>query len=65
MTVLLQVKRFNNLMLLQKKYTMVMTLGNGSMIDEPRQNGWVIYGDNFAKWFPNRQEAELELGLRV
>ena len=63
MAQLLQVKRFNNLMLLQKQYTMVMTLGNGSMVDEPRQNGWVVYGDNFAKWFKNKQEAILELGV--
>jgi hypothetical protein len=65
MAQLLQVKRFNNLMLLQRKYTMVMTLGNGSMIDEPRKNGWVVYGDNFAKWYPNRKQAELELSVRV
>lgn len=51
-------------MLSQKKYTMVMTLGNGSMINEPRKNGWVVYGDNRAKWFSNRKEAELELSAR-
>lgn len=72
MTKLFQVKRYNNLMLLQKSYTMVMTLGNGSMVDEPRKNGWVVFqspklGDehDFAKWFSNRKQAELELSVRV
>lgn len=64
MTQLLQVKRFNNLMLLKKAYTMVMTLGNGSMVDKPRKNGWVVYGDNFAKFYLNKQEAILEMESR-
>ena len=48
------------------------TLGNGSMYDDPRVKGWVVYqhpklGDehDFAKWYPNKREAELELKARV
>jgi len=70
-TRLLQVRRYNNLMLLHKSYTMVTTLGNGSMIDTPRSNGYVVFqsprlGDthDFAKWFSNKKEAELELSVR-
>ena len=58
---LLQVQRYNNLMLLQKKYIIVMTLGNGSMVDEPRLRGWVVYGNNSARYFSNRRGAELEI----
>lgn len=65
MVQLLQVKRYNNLMLLQKRYTMIMTLGNGSMIDEPRKNGWVVMGDNYAKFYMNKKEAQLELEVRI
>lgn len=65
MTQLLHVTRFNNLMLIRKQYTMVMTTGNGSMVDEPRKRGWVVYGDNFAKWLPNREQAEQELSTRI
>jgi len=50
---------------------MVTTLGNGSMIDTPRSNGYVVFqsprlGDthDFAKWFSNKKEAELELSVR-
>lgn len=60
-TKLLHVTRYNNLMLLRKQYTMIMTVGNGSMIDKPRVRGWVVYGDNQAKYYPNRKEAELEV----
>jgi len=65
MTYILQVKRFNDLMLLRKNYAMVMTLGNGSMVDEPRKNGYVVYGDNFAKWYSNIKQAKLELESRI
>lgn len=61
MTQLLHVTRFNNLMMLRKNYKMIMTTGNGSMVDKPRVKGWVVYGNNFAKWFKNKHEAELEL----
>lgn len=65
MTYLDRVTNFNNEMLAQGKYTMVMTTGNGSMVDKPRVKGWVVHGDNFAKWFPNLQQAKLELKERV
>lgn len=61
---ILQVKRFNNYMLLEKKYTMIMTLGNGSMVDEPRKNGYVLCGDDWAKWFPNEQQSLIEYGIQ-
>jgi hypothetical protein len=68
MTRLNQVREFNALMASIRSYTYIMTLGNGSMADKPRVNGWVLYqsprlGDerDFAKWFPNRKAAELEL----
>jgi len=71
-TRLLQVKQYNDLMLLHNSYSMCMTLGNGSMLDKPRQNGWVVFqsptlGDihDFAKWFPNIKQAQLELEMRV
>lgn len=64
MTQLLHVTEFNNLMLHRKHYTMVMTTGHGSMIDKPRARGWVVYGNNSAKWYPNRKLAELELGVK-
>lgn len=64
-TYLDKVTIFNQEMIAQQKYTMVMTTGNGSMIDKPRVRGWVVHGDNFAKWFPNLKEAKAELNERV
>lgn len=61
---LLHVTEFNNLMLHRKHYTMVMTTGNGSMIDEPRKNGWVVYGEGFARFYMNKRQAQLELESR-
>lgn len=65
MTYLNKVTIFNNDMLAQRNYTMIMTKGNGSMVDEPRVRGWVVHGDNFAKWFPNLKAAKLELSARI
>lgn len=62
---LLHVTQFNNLMLLRKNYTMVMTTGNGSMANKPRERGWVVYGDDWAKFYMNKREALLELKARV
>jgi hypothetical protein len=64
-TYLSRVTDFNQDMLAQRKYTMIMTVGNGSMVDEPRVRGWVVHGDNFAKWFPNLKQAQLELSARI
>lgn len=61
---LLHVTHYNNLMMLRKQYQMVMTTGNGSMLDKPRVRGWVIWGQDFAKWYPNIREAKLELSTR-
>lgn len=43
-----------------------MTTGSGAMHEPLRQKGWVLYqspklGDDhdFAKWFPNKLEAEM------
>ena len=64
MTRIMQVKQFNQLMKQLKSYMYVMTLGNGSMVDKPRSNGWVVFqnpqlGDNkdFAKWLSNKEQA--------
>lgn len=62
---LLHVKQFNNLMLLRNNYAMVMTTGNGSMANKPRERGWVVYGDDWAKFYMNKREALLELKARV
>jgi len=56
---------FNAEMLTRQKYTMVMTVGNGSMVDKPRVRGWVVHGKNFAKWLPNLKLAKLELSGRI
>lgn len=71
MTRLDRVENFNNEMLAMRNYTMVMTTGNGSMVDKPRVRGWVVWqskslGDShdFAKWFSNLKEAKTELGAR-
>lgn len=62
---LCHVTNFNRLMTEKQQYIMVMTTGDGSMVDKPRVRGWVVYGNNFAKWLPNRKEAELEYNARV
>lgn len=62
---LLHVKQFNNLMLLRKNYSMVMTTGDGSAANKPRERGWVVYGDDWAKFYMNKREALLELKARV
>lgn len=36
------VEQFNNEMRAKGNYTMVMSLGNGSMCDEPRKRGYVV-----------------------
>lgn len=71
-TRIMQVKEFNRLMRLQENYMYIMTLGNGSMVDKPRVNGWVVFqspklGDSqdFAKLLPNYQQAKIEQELRV
>ena len=69
MTRIAQVKDFNAIVDVKGLSQMYwMTTGTGAMHEPLRQKGWVIYqspklGDNrdFARWFPNRQEAELEL----
>lgn len=45
-----------------------MTTGTGAMHEPLRKKGWVLFqspklGDDrdFARWFPNRKEAELHL----
>lgn len=69
MVKLLQVKEFNALMEMMSNYTYIMTLGNGSMADEPRKNGWVVFEMgtlyNFAKWYSNKAQATLELTART
>jgi hypothetical protein len=49
-----------------------MTTGTGAMHEPLRVKGWVVYesprlGDtqDYAKWFPNKQQADSEVGLRV
>lgn len=71
-TRLSQVKEFNAIAQEHKLYMYTMTTGNGSMIDKPCVKGWVVYqlqvlGDthDFAKWFSNKQAAELELSVRA
>ena len=71
-TRIMQVREFNRLMRLQRNYPYVMTLDNGSMVDKPRVNGWVVFqspklGDSqdFAKWLPNYQQAKIEQELRA
>lgn len=66
MTQLLHVTRFNNLMMLRKNYTMVFSTGNGSMADKSREKGWIVYDESldWAKYYPNRKLAELEISVR-
>lgn len=59
---------YNAFMDINKKFSMEFTTGNGSMVDKLRVKGWVLWqsplkGDNqdFAKWYPNKQQAELNL----
>jgi len=55
-----QVKEFNKKMLRESRYILVFTLGNGSMVDEPRKNGYVVSGycgNDSHRWFNNKQEA--------
>ena len=54
---ILQVKQYNAEKMRLREYEMVMTLGNGSMADEPRCNGWVLQYENAARWFKNKKEA--------
>jgi hypothetical protein len=56
---------YNGFMDINRKFTMMFTVGNGSMADAPRLKGWILWqsplkGDahDFAKWYPNKQEAE-------
>lgn len=73
MTRIAQVKDFNAIVDvsgMDKAYW--MTTGSGMMHEPLRQKGWVLYqspklGDDadFARWFPNRQEAELHLKAMV
>jgi hypothetical protein len=73
MTRIAQVKEFNQIVREnQLNPIYLMTTGSGSMLEPKRQRGWVIYqspklGDkqDFAKWLPNRKEAEHELASRV
>ena len=69
---LAHVTEYNRLMASMRNYTYIMTTGNGSMLDKPRVKGWVVYesprlGDkrDYAKWLPNRKEAEAEQKQRV
>lgn len=68
MTRIAQVKEFNRIMRNQKSYMYVMTNNSGAMHEPERVKGWVIFqnpklGDSkdFARWFPNRHQAELAL----
>jgi hypothetical protein len=66
---LMQVKLFNatvDVYGMSKSYW--MTTGTGAMHEPLRQRGWVVFqspklGDDrdFARWFPNKREALLEL----
>lgn len=68
-----QVKEFNRLVKqLGMNYAYIMTSGAGSMVDDERVKGWVIYETpklndkhDFAKWFPNLKEALSELHERI
>lgn len=63
---------YNGFMDINRKFTQMFTVGNGSMQDAPRLKGWVVWqsplkGDkhDFAKWFPNKIEALKELDIRI
>ena len=50
----------------QKKYTLVYTLGNGSMLDEPRKRGYVVEkrlenGAERSKYHSNIEKAKADL----
>lgn len=60
---LFHVKQWNSLKKAEGEYMQVYTLGNGSMADEPRKKGFVVYkkhkeGGSGSKWFPNYLQAE-------
>jgi len=73
MTRIAQVKDFNAIVDvsgMDKSYW--MTTGSGTMHEPLRKKGWVLFqspklGDkhDFAKWYPNKQEAELALTVMV
>ena len=52
-----KVKEFNNIMRAKSEWIMIMTKGNGSMIDEPRKTGYVVYYSPSARWFSNYDKA--------
>jgi hypothetical protein len=57
-----KVKDWNREKLAEQKYIMVFTLGNGSMLDEPRKKGYVVYkkhklGGTSAKYMSNYEKA--------
>jgi hypothetical protein len=67
-TRLSHVTEYNGIMDIARKFTMMFTIGNGSMLDTPRLKGWVLWqsplrGDSqdFAKWYPNKEAAEQAL----
>ena len=72
MALLTQVKEFNatvDVYGMDKAYW--FTLGTGAMYEPLRQKGWVVWESpklddkhDYAKWFPNRQQATLELKSR-
>ena len=54
--------QFNKEMLDKQQYIMVMTLGNGSMVDMPRKRGYVVSkehkeGGKSSRFFLNHDKA--------
>lgn len=52
-----QVKEWNRKMRAEGKYILMFTLGNGSMLDEPRKNGYVVGHLNNCRWVSNIDKA--------
>ena len=56
-----QVKEYNRECLRRNAFIQVFTLGNGSMVDEPRVNGWIVSGycgEDSHQYFKNKELAK-------
>ena len=62
---MLSVKAWNDEARAKKAYILIYTLGNGSMIDTPRQRGYVVQkrhieGGERSKFYLNRELAQAD-----
>lgn len=64
------VTEYNRMMAARRAWTMIFTIGAGSMADKERVRGWVVHGCDdtagaYAKFFMKYNDAVMEAAARV